>query len=1095
MSTWQIFSDADNNFKWQVSGRILQPEPNGSPIQPHSSSFRLPSMSDLLLEGHSKLPENGNEGADNVSTPMFKTGSGKVVPLKQSSIEKALSVLGTDNDCGISFAGEEHPRENGFGFSNSLFQTGSGKTVNISSAGLVRAKSLLGLEEGRNDWSFEGLQHTRMTSTPRFEVKEGVKGNVFESDTSVLRPSSISKAGFAESRFKNKISSNMMQTEGLNSAPKPPQIKFQTAGGRSLSVSTDALQYARNLLGDPELGTFFHEVDVDQLDLTSFKHRRFDDSSSNKENDVFTSFFRLGTAGTKTASKNFTSPLRLFSNPVRSRINSENINTSANLIEKFDAVDHDGVSGLNGKIPSVKKPIRSTHGHKAIMDNSVEDDIGSKINSLGRSSGKPLADITNSTSTACANIKQTCEKKRLLRSSISPFKRPRISKFSTPLRTNLSSPNGLSTLSSEQSGCKKKVLSRYPYQIPRMSMKEYFGMPPSAQGMLDHLQDQVRQMKSHNADKYMFHDASGLNCIGAEALFNMLAQSGASTQYASKLWVSNHYKWIVWKLACYERCYLAKSAGKFLTVFNVLEELKYRYEREVNNGHRSAIKRILEGDALPSSMMVLCISAIHMNCVPKIETHPEAQHGAENSYAAKLELTDGWYSVDAFLDVLLSKHLAAGKLFVGQKLRIWGAILCGWVGPVSPLEASGSISLQLNINGTYRAHWADRLGFCKGFGAPLAFRCIKSNGGPVPRTLVGVTRIYPVLYKERLSDGRSIVRSERMECKVMQLYQHRQSMVVEGIVSEFQRGNKDSHILNDSNSEGAKLFKMLETVAEPEVIMAEMSPEQLTSFATYQAKLEATRQSNMERSIEKALENAGLRERDVTPFMRVRVVGLTGKNYQGKGSSREGIITIWNPAEKQQCELVEGQAYAILGLVPMNSDSNTLYLQARGSTTKWQPLSPLATEHFKPFFSPRRSVLISNLGEVPLSSEFDIAAFVVHVGDVYEDSQQKKQWIFVTDGSMLELQLEDLSKSLLAISISSPYIDDDSFSPINYNLVGSTVGFCNLIKRPKDHLNHIWVAEATENSSYFLSFDFPTCSHLRSAAASAQSWAKISSLV
>ncbi|KAH9736754.1 protein BREAST CANCER SUSCEPTIBILITY 2 [Citrus sinensis] len=948
MSTWQIFSDADNNFKWQVSGRILQPEPNGSPIQPHSSSFRLPSMSDLLLEGHSKLRENGNEGADNVSTPMFKTGSGKAVPLKQSSIEKALSVLGTDNDCGISFAGEEHPRENGFGFSNSLFQTGSGKTVNISSAGLVRAKSLLGLEEGRNDCSFEGLQHARMTSTPRFEVKEGVKGNVFESDTSVLRPSSISKAGFAESRFKNKISSNMMQMEGLNSAPKPPQIKFHTAGGRSLSVSTDALQYARNLLGDPELGTFFHEVDVDQSDLTSFKHRRFDDSSSNKENDVFTSFFHLGTAGTKTASKNFTSPLRLFSNPVRSRINSKNINTSANLIEKFDAVDHDGVSGLNGKIPSIKKPIRSTHGHKAIMDNSVEDDIGSKINSLGRSSGKPLADITNSTSTACANIKQTCEKKRLLRSSISPFKRPRISKFSTPLRTNLSSPNGKFLEVSEMTFWLLIIIPGAPY---------------------------LR-------------------------------------------WVSNHYKWIVWKLACYERCYLAKSAGKFLTVFNVLEELKYRYEREVNNGHRSAIKRILEGDALPSSMMVLCISAIHMNCVPKIETHPEAQNGAENSYAAKLELTDGWYSVDAFLDVLLSKHLAAGKLFVGQKLRIWGAILCGWVGPVSPLEASGSISLQLNINGTYRAHWADRLGFCKGFGAPLAFRCIKSNGGPVPRTLVGVTRIYPVLYKERLSDGRSIVRSERMECKVMQLYQHRQSMVVEGIVSEFQRGNKDSHILNDSNSEGAKLFKMLETAAEPEVIMAEMSPEQLTSFATYQAKLEATRQSNMERSIEKALENAGLRERDVTPFMRVRVVGLTGKNYQGKGSSREGIITIWNPAEKQQCELVEGQAYAILGLIPMNSDSNTLYLQARGSTTKWQPLSPLATEHF---------------------NEFDIAAFVVHVGDVYEDSQQKKQWVFVTDGSMLELQLEDLSKSLLAISISSPYIDDDSFSPINYNLVGSTV--------------------------------------------------------
>lgn len=37
----------------------------------------------------------------------------------------------------------------------------------------------------------------------------------------------------------------------------------------------------------------------------------------------------------------------------------------------------------------------------------------------------------------------------------------------------------------------------------------------------------------------------------------------------------------------------------------------------------------------------------------------------------------------------------------------------------------------------------------KSVGAPLAFKCIKSNGGPVPLTLFGVTRIYPVLYKER----------------------------------------------------------------------------------------------------------------------------------------------------------------------------------------------------------------------------------------------------------------------------------------------------------------------------------------------------------
>lgn len=44
-------------------------------------------------------------------------------------------------------------------------------------------------------------------------------------------------------------------------------------------------------------------------------------------------------------------------------------------------------------------------------------------------------------------------------------------------------------------------------------------------------------------------------------------------------------------------------------------------------------------------------------------------------------------------------------------------------------------------------------------------------------------------------------------------------------------------------------------------------------------------------------------------------------------------------------------------------------------------------------------------------------------------------------------------------------------------------------------MNHLWVAEATENSIYFLNFDTPNCSHLKNAAASAQSWAKTCSLV
>jgi len=55
----------------------------------------------------------------------------------------------------------------------------------------------------------------------------------------------------------------------------------------------------------------------------------------------------------------------------------------------------------------------------------------------------------------------------------------------------------------------------------------------------------------------------------------------------------------------------------------------------------------------------------------------------------------------------------------------------------------------------------------------------------------------------------------------------------------------------------------------------------------------------MQKKIEKALKDASLSSRDVTPFMRVRVVGLTRKGSCRRNPPREGLITIWNPTEKQ----------------------------------------------------------------------------------------------------------------------------------------------------------------------------------------------------
>nr|XP_018624603.1 protein BREAST CANCER SUSCEPTIBILITY 2 homolog B-like isoform X4 [Nicotiana tomentosiformis] len=1114
MPTWQLYSVAGNDFRWKISDEETKiVEPSLALAAPQ----QLQSMADLLRQGSSKLA-GSSDTSFTANFPVFRTGSGKPVAVKQSSISRALSILNDKNNVvpdtgqGIgrenSFALQEAAFQKGsgkalnapesfspsglekqFNTSNSMFQTGSGKAVSISSAGLNRAKALLGLEEKGDNETFQGFEKKNRSSDEHFGFRSSVP---FVAVEGIANTWSTKASAASLSPFDVKFNSSVCAAEELvpdflHCADKPPPIKFHTAGGRSISVSSEALKRARSLLGDPELGCLVDEKDVVDPLFSFPKDQKSVDQSSIKELNSDTPVSLLSAAKGSGSLSLFTPPFGSTLYHKKSSVRTENLTPASNLMKEFDAVAKESTSRLDHSIPQ--------HG-EAFNKNSAavdlkENDIPSKPKLLQRPSRGSLVDISNNIGAGSADRNQNFGQKRKpgRGSFVSPFKKPRIAKIVTPLKRNDSGASNAPQLPSQ----KGKVSVRYPFHVARLYMKEYLGDPPSFQSKLENLPDEVRRMNPDIAETHVFNDKSCSGCIGVKSFWEMLSQSGASMQYVSKEWVTNHYKWIVWKLSSYERCYSAKFSGKLLTICNVLEELKYRYEREVNYGHRSAIKRILEGDVPPSSMMVLCVSKVHSICNSPVGPQFSLSNTTENGACAKIELTDGWYSITAVLDILLSKKLAAGKLFVGQKLRIWGARFCGWTGPVSPLEASGTTSLLLHINGTYRAHWASRLGLCKGGAIPLSFLSIKDGGGSVPLTLVGISRIYPVLYRERLSNGGFVVRSERMEAKEMQSFNQRRYRVVEGITSESQRVKRDAYIGSDHESEeGARILKILERAAEPELLMAEMSKEQLNAFASYQAKLEASRQYDLQKSLEKALQAAGLAERDVTPFMRVRVVGLTSKSTPSKCCPQEGLITIWNPTEKQQSELAEGQAFAVTGLTPISSDSSTLYLQAKGSTAKWRPLSPMAIEGFEPFFCPRRSVPLSKLGEVPMTREFDIAAVVVFVGQLYTEAHQSKQWVFVADGSTSTLDSNDESETLMATSFTSPCIETDSFAPINSNLVGSVVSFWNLIKRARDNVNNLWVAEATENSTYYLNFDHSHCSHLKEASASAERWAKIS---
>lgn len=62
--------------------------------------------------------------------------------------------------------------------------------------------------------------------------------------------------------------------------------------------------------------------------------------------------------------------------------------------------------------------------------------------------------------------------------------------------------------------------------------------------------------------------------------------------------------------------------------------------------------------------------------------------------------------------------------------------------------------------------------------------------------------------------------------------------------------------------------------------------------------IKAMRLSEIQKRIEKAVQDAGLGERETTPFLRLKVVGLMKKG-QEECNPLKGLVTIWNPTQKQ----------------------------------------------------------------------------------------------------------------------------------------------------------------------------------------------------
>lgn len=187
--------------------------------------------------------------------------------------------------------------------------------------------------------------------------------------------------------------------------------------------------------------------------------------------------------------------------------------------------------------------------------------------------------------------------------------------------------------------------------------------------MWEHYSEELCQA---NTDGIQLHDGVYVimddNCeIGKREIENaLLACPNVDPKLLHEKWIGHHLSLILLKLAAMERSFPHKFARKTLTPENVMLQLKYRYDREIDHAQRSVLRKILEKDDAASKRMVLFVTQIV----------------SDN----EIELCDGHYLMRAGIDMALEKMISKKRIVIGTKIMLQGAEVIGLEEGCSPFE-------------------------------------------------------------------------------------------------------------------------------------------------------------------------------------------------------------------------------------------------------------------------------------------------------------------------------------------------------------------------------------------------------------------------
>ncbi|CAH0761925.1 unnamed protein product [Diatraea saccharalis] len=705
------------------------------------------------------------------------------------------------------------------------FQTASMKPIAISDKALAESKALLE-DIGNSKYSSILVQpHINVTQTSCKGFQTASQQSIKMSDYALAKNIKLFKDIDNENNIVkfNDEHNNMVQGEMNKSAECKELVLggFQTSRGKPVEISAEALAKSKLLFED-----FRNELD--EPEQAKFRFQGFQTGNKNKvsisnealikSKELFNNMHKIETSTLKTMETNSRFGGFQTANNKKILISEQALQRGCQV---FQDINVDFSKGFDKQMHKEKKSSNETGDHK-IQETLVDSESVSY-----KSIDKPINVLTESRNQFTDSIDNCKNKSNSLISTNNPENLEEL--MDTQVINNLeetlytedfcknTTPKNAKRSGSPILSCpkaKKRKIFQTPYKTGFISNKKIplyiktTSKPINESIMLFNddykktkrysLKDLANVEKNSQTPKMCFYN------LKFETLLNFrftrkrndvtdydmsveditkLFKNAVNTKLIPDGWLDNHIKLVIWKLLSYEMIFPNTLSG-VCTVRNLLDQLKYRYDKELYNTERPALRKILEKDDVASKTLVLCVAAIYVDGV-------SVSSVVNLTANVELLLTDGWYCVKSTIDKMLTKLVYDEKIRIGSKIVTNGAELLNCDQGIAPWEDTSYVRLKIFGNSTRPARWDARLGYHRKAAILTSLSNVKVEGGKVSKLRLYVTRVYPALFVEKFEDGSTVTRSERLETIHQLKYESERQTMMEKLYEEMEKELSD----------------------------------------------------------------------------------------------------------------------------------------------------------------------------------------------------------------------------------------------------------------------------------------------------------------